>query len=82
MLPLQVIEKRQKMMLSTLLRMLPKLAKRIKELNEPFFATWMCRSSMYGLFAKDEDIERFHKRYQKPVKVLAQERYERLMKLA
>lgn len=54
-----------------------KLAKRIKELDEPFFATWMCRSSMYGLFAKDEDIER----YQKPVKVLAQERYERLMEL-
>ncbi|MBR44798.1 MAG: hypothetical protein CME18_10310, partial [Gemmatimonadetes bacterium] len=56
------------------------LAEKIKEQKEPFFAMFLSRFSMYGLFAKEDDIASFHRRYQRPVSTLAMERYQRLVK--
>ena len=49
--------------------------------EKSLFGMWVSRTSMYGMFAKEADVDEYHKLYQAGARSTAQKRYRRLIDL-
>lgn len=49
--------------------------------DRPLFGMWVSRTSMYGMFAKEADVASYHQAYQVGARAIAQQRYERTVRL-